>query len=239
MVWQFGELGYDYTIDYNGRTGEKPIRWDYYSEPGRYNLNRLYSALIKLRLREPLFSATDFQMDVQNSFKRIQLHKADNYALVLGNFGVASQNVSPVFPHAGQWYEYLTGDSVQIDNVNATMNLAAGEYHLYVDKKMLNPDFIDTTWIPHAPATTGFSNVYPNPSTGEIYAAINLGSQSETEVDFEVYDMTGQDVSRFSENVTGNKIIRIDGRGYTYTSGVFMIRIKAGDNKSLHKIVIK
>ena len=25
MIWQFGELGYDISIDYNGRTGKKPI----------------------------------------------------------------------------------------------------------------------------------------------------------------------------------------------------------------------
>jgi 1,4-alpha-glucan branching enzyme len=29
MMWQFGELGFDYSIDYNGRLGRKPIRWDY------------------------------------------------------------------------------------------------------------------------------------------------------------------------------------------------------------------
>lgn len=26
MIWQFGEQGYDYSIDYNGRTGRKPAR---------------------------------------------------------------------------------------------------------------------------------------------------------------------------------------------------------------------
>ena len=27
MIWQFGELGYDVSIDENGRTGRKPIKW--------------------------------------------------------------------------------------------------------------------------------------------------------------------------------------------------------------------
>jgi glycosidase len=39
MIWQFGEVGYDYsinacdngTVDNNCRTGAKPIRWDYYA----------------------------------------------------------------------------------------------------------------------------------------------------------------------------------------------------------------
>jgi hypothetical protein len=127
---------------------------------------------------------------------------------------------------------------VQIDNVNATLKFAAGEYHLYTDEKIGNPDFIDTTWAVRAPSTSGFSTVYPNPSTGAIYAAINLGSQSETAVEFELYNNLGQNVSRFSEKVSGYKVIRVDGRGYTFTKGVFMIRIKAVGNKALHKIVI-
>jgi glycosidase len=239
MIWQFGELGYDYTIDYNGRTGEKPIRWDYYSVPGRYNLYRFYSAMIKLKQREPLFTATDFQLDVMSAYKRIQLHKNDQYGLVLGNFGVTSMDINPAFPHTGTWYEYLTGDSVQVADGNATLKFAAGEYHLYTDQKIINPDFMDTTWAVHSPALTGFSTIYPNPSTGEIYAAINLGFQKEAEVDFDVYDIWGRDVSRFSEKVSGYKVIRVDGRGYTFTKGVFMIKIKTDGNKALHKIVVK
>ena len=34
MIWQFGEIGYDYSIDYNDRTGEKPAVTDkYMAEP--------------------------------------------------------------------------------------------------------------------------------------------------------------------------------------------------------------
>ena len=35
MIWQFGELGYDISIDQNGRTGNKPILWNYFNEPNR------------------------------------------------------------------------------------------------------------------------------------------------------------------------------------------------------------
>ena len=38
MIWQFGELGYDYSIEENGRTGRKPVRWDYYEEMHRHDL---------------------------------------------------------------------------------------------------------------------------------------------------------------------------------------------------------
>ena len=40
MIWQFGELGYDYSINYpsgtsNDRVTAKPIKWDYYSDSDR------------------------------------------------------------------------------------------------------------------------------------------------------------------------------------------------------------
>src|SRR5690606_5136571 len=38
MIWQFGEMGYDYSIDYNGRVGKKPVRWDYLENPDRAKL---------------------------------------------------------------------------------------------------------------------------------------------------------------------------------------------------------
>ncbi|MEL7341151.1 MAG: alpha-amylase family glycosyl hydrolase, partial [Bacteroidota bacterium] len=38
LMWQFGEYGYDYEIEFNGRTGEKPIRWDYLNNPYRLKL---------------------------------------------------------------------------------------------------------------------------------------------------------------------------------------------------------
>ena len=35
MIWQFGELGYDYSIDYNDRVGEKPVCWNYLEDADR------------------------------------------------------------------------------------------------------------------------------------------------------------------------------------------------------------
>ncbi|HQM35503.1 MAG TPA: alpha-amylase family glycosyl hydrolase, partial [Candidatus Marinimicrobia bacterium] len=57
MLWQFGELGYDYSIEYNGRLGEKRIRWDYYQEPDRLRLYKTFQALIKLRSENDVFTS--------------------------------------------------------------------------------------------------------------------------------------------------------------------------------------
>src|SRR5437763_3108813 len=57
MIWQFGELGYDYPINYctngtinnNCRLDTKPIRWDYDTQARRREVYDTYSKLIALR----------------------------------------------------------------------------------------------------------------------------------------------------------------------------------------------
>ena len=46
MIWQFGELGYDVSIDYGGRTSEKPLKWDYFLDPDRHRLYLIYKLLL-------------------------------------------------------------------------------------------------------------------------------------------------------------------------------------------------
>ena len=62
MIWQFGELGYDFSINSNEtgtavseeyRTSRKPIRWDYYENATRKELFEIYSQLIDLRNEKP------------------------------------------------------------------------------------------------------------------------------------------------------------------------------------------
>lgn len=71
MIWQFGELGYDFSIfskpdgslgSESDKTGRKPIRWDYYEQAERQQLYNTYAALLQLRNSYPdLFSQEAFQ----------------------------------------------------------------------------------------------------------------------------------------------------------------------------------
>ena len=63
MIWQFGELGYDFSINNNTdgseyddkafRTAPKPIRWDYFEDADRKKLYETYAALLDLRHSYP------------------------------------------------------------------------------------------------------------------------------------------------------------------------------------------
>jgi 1,4-alpha-glucan branching enzyme len=89
MIWQFGELGYDISIDNPCRVCEKPILWNYNQDLSRRNLYKTIAALLKLRRESDVFtsSQTNVHMSVNSDGKRIILTGSPN-VVIIGNFGV-------------------------------------------------------------------------------------------------------------------------------------------------------
>ena len=105
MIWQFGELGYDYSINYNGRLGEKPVRWDYYDQYRRKYLHDVISVLMDIKKNEDVFETEDFTLSLSGAMKRIELNHESMNMRIIGNFGVTASSINPNFPHTGDWYE--------------------------------------------------------------------------------------------------------------------------------------
>ena len=105
MIWQFGELGYDYSIDTNGRVGEKPIRWDYLNEPARKELYNTWSTLIHLRNTYPVFNATDSELETRlvPGVKSIKYSHPSMDAYLVGNFTLSPKEVELALPYGGTW----------------------------------------------------------------------------------------------------------------------------------------
>jgi 1,4-alpha-glucan branching enzyme len=141
MLWQFEELGYDYsinhcpdgTIDENCRVSEKPIVWDYYDEPKRRELYDFFGTIIELRTSYDVFRTEDYTISAEDAVKEIILNGDTMNIHIIGNFDVESQSKVPSFSPQGTWYEYFTGTEI---NTPESMTLAAGEYRLYTNKKI-------------------------------------------------------------------------------------------------------
>ncbi|MEN8229050.1 MAG: alpha-amylase family glycosyl hydrolase [Bacteroidota bacterium] len=167
MIWQFGELGYDYSIDYDCRVCNKPISWDYYKKGVRRRVYQVWSALIGLKLNEPAFGSDDFTLFVSDAVKRIEINHTDMDVRIIGNFDVINQSVDPSFSRGGWWYSFFEGDSTDVTDLHGTISLAPGEYRIYTTKKLYTPDItsgVHETW-PEA----GDFHVYPNPVSGVLH----------------------------------------------------------------------
>lgn len=175
MVWQFGELGYDYSINYceDGtisdacRTNPKPIEWGYYTQWQRHKLFTVYKELIKLKRSYPVFSTDDFVMNVGGYQKSIQLQSAEMNVTVLGNFATTNAVMSVSFVHGGYWYEYFSGDSLMTgDFAPDDISLTPGEYRLYTDVKLGDGVALVVDEVEDLSTSSIF--VYPNPGNGEF-----------------------------------------------------------------------
>lgn len=132
MLWQFGELGYDVSMDYNGRTGSKPIYWNYLKDANRLALYNTYTKLINLKKKNLVFTTTNFSYKLDGAVKTISLTGPDgNKVMVVGNFDVVPQTAAIAFPITGSWYDNLSGGTVPVTATPYSIALAPGEYHIY------------------------------------------------------------------------------------------------------------
>ncbi|TFH27733.1 MAG: T9SS type A sorting domain-containing protein [Bacteroidia bacterium] len=163
MIWQFGELGYDYSIDYDCRVCSKPIRWDY-NTGKRRRLYQVWSALIGLKTSEAAFRSDDFTLTVSDESKRIEINHPDMDVRIIGNFDVVQQSVDPSFSATGWWYSYFEGDSLQVTDLNGTIALEPGQFQIFTTKKLSKPEI--TARLLEYEANPASFQVYPNPFPG-------------------------------------------------------------------------
>ena len=153
MLWMFDELGYDYSIDYGGRTSAKPPFLGMMSNSERLRLYKVCANIIKLRTQYPTVFSTDQHnpYDMSGStwyHKHLHLSPAGGpfWVTIVGNFDVVNQTLPAYFQHTGTWYDYLSGQSMNVTNANMTFNLQPGEYHIYTNQQLPAPPEGYTPW---------------------------------------------------------------------------------------------
>ena len=210
MLWQFGELGYDFSINYcldgsinnDCRTGPKPIRWDYYQEMQRFELWRMTADMIDLKTQTDYFSSDqDVALAVRGAIKRISV--GDSVA-VLGNFDIIDRELSHNFRSSGVWYDYLTGDTIVVQQMNRRETYAPGETRVYLKKPRSRPsdDLISSVWNFEIDTEV---YVFPNPLRDQLNIQLSPKWESQ-ELYLGVYDMKGQLIHEERLDSPGQKL---------------------------------
>jgi glycosidase len=205
MLTEFGELGYDYSINWctNGtvdpsgscRLTPKPIRWDYLQDNSRKKLHDVYAAMIQIRRVYPELDTANTIYSMGDAFKYLLASGTSAGAVVLANFDVTTSTGTIPFPGKGTWYNYFGNDSIQVTG-NQNFTLAPGEWRVYLNTKLKDTSAKDTTGTTVSSVTI---KVYPNPvansssvieydlpkagscsiyivnSVGQVLASFNLG----------------------------------------------------------------
>ncbi|SFZ95117.1 Por secretion system C-terminal sorting domain-containing protein [Flaviramulus basaltis] len=218
MIWQFGELGYDKSIncaaninDGSCRLDKKPVAWtlDYDSDVNRLNLRDVTAKMISLKKQFPsTFNTDDYSLSVTALVKRINLN--DNIGnldvVIVANFDVTSQSVNPNFPTTGNWYETFSSTTINVTNPTATISLQPGEYRLYSQTENLSTSDFEANLS---------LKLFPNPSNTTFSINRNVEKLS-------IYNLSGKAVKTFNGNFNKGHLFNIS----SLPSSIYLIVIK-------------
>lgn len=228
MIWQFGELGYDVDINFNGRLGEKPVRWNYVDKANRADLFKVYAALNMLKQNYSEFSEGEFSYSLQGEVKTYQLSDADKHVIAIGNFDVQTQSVSVDFPKTGTWYNYFAQSSLEVSTQTMDFSLEPGEYLLLTTREMDQPQFsirLDDQLIGES-----LLHVYPNPVGNWLTIEGKQLSGAG------IYNTSGQQVLRW-DTQQPEKRIRLDIS--SLQKGIYLLRTEQKNGQAISRRIVK
>lgn len=229
MIWQFEELGYDISIDYNGRVGNKPSKWEYQFEPERMALKTFVGSVANLKTNLDVFETTNYNLDVYNALKRVKLNSTEFNLVALGNFDVVSGNIAGSFQHTGTWYEYFSKTTIEVTDVNMSLNLDAGEYRLYSDSEITEGDV--GTGISTALLSESNFQLFPNPAGNLLYIVPSYSAQVQ---EWKIFSLQGKEVLSGTWDVQQVKdVVDVS----SLKSGIYIYEIITTDGKYYEKLI--
>ncbi len=195
MLWQGGELGYDVSINTNGRTGNKPFNWSFQNDANRMSVYNAISKLAKLK-QHVSFGSDNYNYNVSGTGKFLKVSHDSMNSIIIGNFDVVNLNITPVFHHTGWWYNYISLDSINITDVNKVVSILPGDYLVYTDVN-LNKNKTNGGTFTNEINEISTVNIYPNPTTQNITVSVDFKNHSNLEL--AIYDVVGKNVYEYQD----------------------------------------
>lgn len=235
MIWQFGERGYDLSINrcedgsvsYDCRLSPKPPRWEYLDNNDRTDLFQIMAKLNHLKQTADEIQTGNFSSSLTGAVKWIRYSSGNQHLFAMGNFGTQSSTFNFTFPNAGKWYRYFTKDSVDLATVGQVLTFAPGEYRIYSTRRIEQPGVI--TDITEQTTDNGQILIYPNPVQKELTVYSGKAFSQVT-----IFSSTGKKVAEFRSFSENRKTIPVE----NYSPGIYLVRIVQDKNIITKKIMV-
>ncbi|MGB3466720.1 MAG: alpha-amylase family glycosyl hydrolase, partial [Cyclobacteriaceae bacterium] len=235
MLWQFQELGYDIELNDN-RLANKPLPWGegnlgYYEDEDRQKIYKVYSAIIGLKNDfATSFDEGTLTTELSGTVKNITLAHEDLNMVIVGNFESSKQGTTVRFITSGTWYDYLTGDELEVVDVNWQYEMAPGEFHIFTDVKLDVPgeDLVsfelpkDETVTDADELIEGDFIVYPSSATDKLNLRLTKGESPVREIQF--ISLDGKNYHSKASREAGN-IYQVSVQ--ELPKGLYIVRIPA------------
>ncbi len=238
MIWHFAELGMENSLwtcsdgsvsfsnpDCKLDTKPQP-QWtnNWPSDPNRSAIYNAWSRIFNLKANEAVFEG-DYAINSGSLLPRIYIF--DNSipsnelrnVVVLANFDVVAQNITPDFPYTGTWYDLMdaTGStSISVTNTASPINLNPGEFRIYGNA-------LPQTLSTGIPEISEGLKLFPNPAANSFQLSMEVEG-------VRVYDITGKEVKFFMGTFGAGSSFDIS----DLAAGLYLVKIQntMGANQS-------
>jgi hypothetical protein len=142
--------------------------------------------------------------------------------VVVGNFSIVPINGTVTFPTAGTWYDYLGNATYTTTGTAQNINLAPGEFHVYLNRNINNiigTPVVDLPWN----GTTLEARLYPNPASSQFVTEISLPQAGVVRV--ELYNSLGQFVTTLHNGFLPKGVQQVRAGNLQLGHGAYFIRI--------------
>jgi hypothetical protein len=239
MIWHFSDLGMENSLFtcFDGSVNEPDCKLDTKPQPqwvnnwlGNENRREIYdnwSRMIELKINEDVFEGN--YSITSGSLTPVIYIWDDNISstdlknvVIIANFDVTNQNVTPYFPYTGTWYDLMDLDgesSINVSSTNDQITLEPGEFKIYgnqISQSLSDFSLEDEDIM-----------LFPNPSNNNIYFNVDLEL-------VEVYDVNGRKIKSFS-NTLNNQKLPVD----DISSGYYIVKFKRNGMISTKPLIIK
>ena len=185
MIYQFDELGYDFSFCSNeaatqgndknkgespcDETGAKPLpeTYGWFSDANRMSAYQKLGQMIQLRTKiaPSVFAGNPTSSDLASgkSLRSVIWGSGNSRIFVISNLGTSAQNFT--LPSGNSWYDYLAGSTSQLA-AGKSISLAAGDVKVYTASKYTLPD------VPNSYTFVGIEDVEAEDAKSSIYPSI-------------------------------------------------------------------
>jgi hypothetical protein len=256
MIWQFGEVGYDFSINTcedlsvgNCRTNPKPIRWNYWTTPvpnWRRRLYEAYAAMGNLRLQKPNAfnnnTIVDGSSDLgTNLVKKVVINHASLKMVTVANFNVNQTTTSLTFPSSGTYYDYTRGGTFNAFGSPQNITLAPGEYRVFIDQNIAGGVVTD---VPDQVVNQDkFQvSVFPNPVQTSAFVQYDLPQSGVVNIRLLNYQGQVMGAKNLGFQVKGKQVFELNRHRFTSTSltpGSYVLQIQVGSEIRQQKLMVQ
>jgi isoamylase len=245
MIWQFGELGYDFsintcvngTINNNCRLDPKPVAFSlgYDQDPVRKSVYDTWAKILAIRLGNQVFDTTTFSINSGNLMPSLYIYNdalpttSLKNVVILSNLTLSAQNIVPNLPYIGIWYNLMDNTPMVFSSTTTPITIQPGNFIILGNQ----PSSTLATDENNATTNSIKIQLEQNPVENGV-ARLKLNNAKNGVIS--IYDISGKlIISSKTEIDNGTQVLPLN----NIKSGMYLIQLKTDKGNAVTKMIVK